>query len=45
MSIRNILADLDSSRNAREALYKHFHRHPELSLQEHKTSAKIEAEL
>lgn len=33
MSIQNILSDLDSNRDAREALYKHFHRNPELSLQ------------
>ena len=45
MSIQGILSDLDSNRDAREALYKHFHRHPELSLQEHATAARIEAEL
>lgn len=45
MAIRNILADLASSRDAREALYKHFHRHPELSLQEYATAARIEDEL
>ena len=45
MSIQNILSDLDASRDAREALYKHFHRHPELSLQEYKTADRIEEEL
>src|SRR5690606_34763191 len=45
MSIQSILADLDSTRDAREALYKHFHRNPELSLQEHRTADRIEAEL
>lgn len=40
-----ILADLDSTREAREALYKHFHQHPELSLQEHATAERIESEL
>ena len=45
MSIQSILADLESTRRAREALYKHFHRHPELSLQEHRTAERIEQEL
>lgn len=45
MPIRRILSDLDSNRDTREALYKHFHRHPELSLQEYETADKIEAEL
>ncbi len=45
MRIQNILSDLDSSRDTREALYKHFHRHPELSLQEYRTAGRIEAEL
>ena len=45
MSIQSILADLDSTRDAREALYKHFHRNPELSLQEYRTADRIEAEL
>ena len=45
MSIQNILSGLASTRDAREALYKHFHRHPELSLQEYRTADRIEAEL
>ncbi len=45
MSIKTILSDLDSSRDALEALYKHFHRHPELSLQEYATADRIEQEL
>ena len=45
MSIKKILSGLASSRDSREALYKHFHRHPELSLQEHATAARIEEEL
>lgn len=45
MSVQKILSDLDSTRDARESLYKFFHQHPELSLQEHQTSAKIQEEL
>lgn len=45
MSVKNILSGLDASRGAREALYKHFHRNPELSLQEYRTAERIEAEL
>ena len=45
MSIQNILSGLDASRDAREALYKHFHRNPELSLQEYRTAERIEEEL
>lgn len=45
MSVQQILSDLDSTRDARESLYKHFHQHPELSLQEHQTAAKIQEEL
>ena len=45
MSIPSILSDLASRREHREALYKDFHRHPELSLQEYRTAEKIEAEL
>lgn len=45
MSLQNILSDLDSNRDTREALYKHFHRNPELSLQEYKTADRIEDEL
>ena len=45
MSIQSILSDLDSSRETLEELYRHFHRHPELSLQEYKTADRIEEEL
>jgi len=45
MTIQNIVSHLDTTRSAREELYKEFHRIPELSLQEHKTSAKIRGEL
>lgn len=45
MSIQAILSDLHSHRESREELYKHFHRHPELSLQEYETAAKIRSEL
>ena len=45
MSIQTILSDLDSSRETLEELYRHFHRHPELSLQEYKTADRIEEEL
>ena len=45
MSIQKILSDLDSRRDALEALYKHFHRNPELSLQEYKTAERVESEL
>lgn len=36
-----ILADLAETRDARDAQYIEFHRHPELSMQEHWTSARI----
>lgn len=45
MKISTILSDLDTNRDYREALYKHFHQNPELSLQEFKTAARIESEL
>lgn len=45
MSVQEILTDLDATRAAREALYKHFHQTPELSLQEHNTAARIREEL
>lgn len=44
-AVAAILADLDSTRAAREELYKHFHQHPELSMQEDATAARIAAEL
>ena len=45
MSISNILSGLGSNRDTREALYKHFHRNPELSLQEYKTAERVESAL
>lgn len=39
------MSDLPETRAAREELYKHFHRSPELSLQEYETAAKIRSEL
>lgn len=43
--ISEILSDLDRTRDDREALYIHFHQHPELSLQEFETAKRIVAEL
>ena len=40
-----ILADLAETAAAREALYKDLHRHPELSMEEHRTSGVIADEL
>ncbi|AKF28680.1 amidohydrolase [[Brevibacterium] flavum] len=45
MTISAILSDLDSTRSYREELYKFFHQHPELSLQEFETSKRIISEL
>lgn len=45
MPVQKILTELDTTRSARESLYKHFHRIPELALQEHQTSEKIREEL
>ena len=38
-------SSLNATRDEREALYKWFHQHPELSLEEHQTSARIGEEL
>lgn len=43
--IQRILGDLAATRPAREALYTQFHRHPELSMQEHATAERIIHEL
>ncbi|GAB3075908.1 amidohydrolase [Corynebacterium aquatimens] len=40
-----LLATLEHSRAEREELYKWFHTHPELSMEEHETAARIEEEL
>ncbi|MGC2864790.1 amidohydrolase [Corynebacterium glutamicum] len=45
MAISAILSDLDNTRSYREELYKFFHQHPELSLQEFETSKRIISEL
>lgn len=44
-AINTILSDLDSTREAREDLYKQFHREPELSLQEESTAQRIADQL
>lgn len=43
--VRKILGDLASTRSEREELYKFFHQHPELSMQERGTAARIVEEL
>lgn len=40
-----LLATLEHTRAEREELYKWFHTHPELSMQEHETAARIDEEL
>ncbi len=45
MSVQQIVAGLATTREEREELYKYFHRIPELSLQEYRTSEKIREEL
>lgn len=40
-AVTTILSDLESTRTARESLYKIFHQNPELSLQEHETARLI----
>ncbi|RSZ65167.1 amidohydrolase [Corynebacterium hylobatis] len=45
MTIHKIVSHLDTTRSAREELYKVFHRMPELSLQEFRTAEKIREEL
>ncbi|WP_293955419.1 hypothetical protein [uncultured Corynebacterium sp.] len=45
MKISTILSELDNNQEDREALYKHFHQNPELSLQEFKTADRLESEL
>lgn len=44
-SARNILNGLASTQSQREELYKYFHQHPELSMQEHSTADRIIQEL
>lgn len=43
--INKILEYLADTQQQREELYKYFHQNPELSLQEHNTAARIQAEL
>lgn len=45
MTTSAILSDLENTRSYREELYKFFHQHPELSLQEFETSKRIISEL
>lgn len=44
-AVSTLLSDLNSTRASREELYIHFHRNPELSLQEVQTAARIRSEL
>ena len=43
--VKKILGDLPSTQSDREELYKFFHQHPELSMQEHGTADRIVQEL
>ena len=43
--IQKLIDTLESTRSEREQLYKWFHQHPELSMDEHETAARIEEEL
>lgn len=45
MTITDVLSGIDEVTPWQEALYKDLHRHPELSMQEHRTVEKITAEL
>ncbi|WP_374285622.1 amidohydrolase [Lactococcus sp.] len=42
MSIQSVLSDLEEIKGWQEELYKDFHKHPELSMQEVETTSKIE---
>jgi hippurate hydrolase len=44
-TIDDIKAKLDAEYKSLDALYKHFHQHPELSLEEKETAARLAAEL
>lgn len=44
-AVSTLLSDLETTREAREELYIHFHQNPELSLQEDQTAARIRTEL
>jgi len=44
-NLQKIVDSLESSRAEREELYKWFHQHPEMSMQEHETSKRIAEEL
>ena len=43
--LAQLVGTLDTTREAREALYVWFHQHPELSLQELQTASKIRSRL
>lgn len=45
VALAAILSELAPTRARREELYRHFHRHPELSMREYATARRIEAEL
>lgn len=45
MSASDILSDLPATRTHHKELYQEFHRHPELSMREYNTVARIEKEL
>lgn len=44
-ALRTMLDTLDGTTTEREALYREFHEHPELSMQEHETAGRIAREL
>lgn len=44
-ALPKLIDGLAASREEREQLYIWFHQHPELSMEEHQTSAKIKEEL
>lgn len=45
MTVHPFLDNLDTQLDWQRELYRHFHRHPELGLQEHRTADRIESEL
>nr|VDG63767.1 carboxypeptidase [Streptococcus thermophilus] len=44
-NFQKLIDTLENTRAEREELYKWFHQHPELSMEEHETAARIEEEL
>lgn len=43
--VNAVTKDLEENRGEREELYKEFHRHPELSMEETETAKRIAGEL